>query len=66
MLCLADRGFYNFKAWDTACGSGADLLWRVKDNLILEPVKDLPDRSFQADVFDSTLDLSRRYPSRSG
>ena len=56
MLCLADRGFYSFNAWETACSSGADLLWRVKDNLILEPAGDLPDGSFLADVFDSTTD----------
>jgi len=64
MLCLADRGFYSFKAWETACGSGADLLWRVKDDLILEPVKDLPDGSFLADVFDSITDRRRRHPAR--
>ena len=64
MLALADRGFYSFKAWENARGSGADLLWRVKDNLILEPVKDLPDGSFLADVFDSVADRRRRHPSR--
>ena len=36
----------------------------MKDNLILEPVKDLPDGSFLADVFDSTTDRARRHPSR--
>jgi hypothetical protein len=30
MLCLADRGFYSFTAWENARGTGADLLWRVK------------------------------------
>jgi hypothetical protein len=64
MLCLADRGFYSFTTWENACRTGADLLWRVKDNLILEPVKDLPDGSFLADVFDSTTDRARRHPSR--
>ena len=37
---------------------------RVKDNLILEPVKDLPDGSFLADVFDSITDRRRRHPAR--
>jgi IS4 transposase len=64
MLCLADRGFYSFKAWENACGSGADLLWRVKDNLILEPVKDLPDGSWLAHVFHSTTDRARQHPVR--
>ena len=36
MLCLADRGFYSFKSWQNACSTGADLLWPMKDNLILE------------------------------
>ncbi len=64
MLCTADRGFYSFKAWESACASGADLLWRVKDNLILEPVEDLPDGSFLADVFDSVTDRRRRHRAR--
>src|SRR5680860_124392 len=64
MLCLADRGFYSFKAWENACRTGADLLWRVKDNLKLEPVEDLPDGSWLADVFDSVADKRRRRPVR--
>ena len=64
MLCLADRGFYSFTAWENACGTGADLLWRVKDNLKLEPVEDLPDGSWLADVFDSVADQRRRRPVR--
>jgi len=64
MLCLADRGFYSFKAWENARGTGADLLWRVKDNLKLEPVEDLPDGSWLAEVFDSVADQRRRRPIR--
>ncbi len=64
MLCLADRGFYSFAAWQKACGTGADLLWRVKDNLILEPVAELPDGSWLAEVFHSTADRGRQHPVR--
>ncbi|MCY7287768.1 MAG: IS4 family transposase, partial [Cryobacterium sp.] len=64
MLCLADRGFYNFKAWQTASATGADLLWRVKDNLKLDVVTDLPDGSWLADVFDSVTDRRRERPVR--
>ena len=64
MLCLADRGFYNFKTWQTAAATGADLLWRVKDNLKLEPVEELPDGSFLAEVFDSAADRRREHPLR--
>ncbi len=59
MLCLADRGFYSFSAWQTAGATGADLLWRVRDNLRLNPVEELPDGSFLADVFDSQADRRR-------
>jgi len=64
MLCLADRGFYSFKAWQTASATGADLLWRVKDNLKLDVVTDLPDGSWLADVFDSVTDRRREQPLR--
>jgi hypothetical protein len=64
MLCLADRGFYSFTAWHNACRTGADLLWRVNDNLTLEPVEDLPDGSWLADVFDSRADRRRQHPTR--
>ena len=63
MLCLADRGFYSFEAWQRAAGTGADLLWRVKDNLGLEPVADLPDGSWLAEVFHSTKDRKRQQPT---
>jgi hypothetical protein len=62
VLCLADRGFYSFTAWQTAAGTGADLLWRVRDNLRLDPVVELPDGSFLAEVFDSKSDRRREHP----
>jgi hypothetical protein len=62
MLCLADRGFYSFHAWTTAAKTGADLLWRVRDNLNLSPVAELPDGSWLAQVFCSTHDRRRIEP----
>ena len=63
MLCLADRGFYSFAAWKLAAASGADLLWRVKDNLKLDPVEDLADGSWLAEVFHSGTDRKRQHPT---
>ena len=63
MLCLADRGFYSFTAWQRAAATGADLLWRINDNLRLEPTAELPDGSFLAEVFDSTTDRKRQRPA---
>ena len=62
MLLLADRGFYGFQAWQHAAGTGADLLWRVKDGLQLDAVTDLSDGSWLAEVFDSVNDRHRRHP----
>ena len=62
MLCLADRGFYSFEAWQRAGKTGADLCWRVKDNLKLEPIEDLPDGSYLAEVFHSVKDRKRQHP----
>jgi hypothetical protein len=62
MLCLADRGFYSFTAWQAASATGADLLWRVKGNLKLEAMQDLPDGSWLAHVYDSLGDRRRQHP----
>jgi hypothetical protein len=63
MLCLADRGFYSFPAWAAARATGADLCWRVRDNLRLEPLEELPDGSWTAEVFDSVGDRKREHPA---
>ena len=38
MLLLADRGFYSFKLWRLAAGSGAALLWRRAEVSATSPV----------------------------
>lgn len=62
MLCLADRGFYSFVTWTHASATGADLLWRVKNNLKLDPIGELDDGSWLAEVFDSASDRKRERP----
>lgn len=59
MLVLADRNFYGFKLWATACASGAKLAWRVKSNLKLPAEQVLSDGSYLSTVFDSA-DSQRR------
>ena len=60
MLVLADRGFYGFKLWRTACLTQARLLWRVKANLGLPVEQLLDDGSYLSTVFDSEDDRARR------
>jgi hypothetical protein len=48
MLLLADRLFPGWELWGLACGTGADLLWRARNNLVFTPVRELPDGSYLA------------------
>jgi len=63
MLCLADRNFFSFELWQEALSTGADLLWRVKKNVLLVPFKRFDDGSFLAKIYPSTKD--RRNDSNS-
>ena len=46
MLLLADRSFPGFELWGLAAGTGAQLLWRIRGNLVFPPVTVLPDGSY--------------------
>jgi hypothetical protein len=46
MLLLADRNFPGWELWGLAAGTGADLAWRIKKNLVFTPLQVLPDGSF--------------------
>jgi hypothetical protein len=59
-LLTADRGFYSWKAWDTAAASGAALLWRAPTQLRLPVVKVLEDGTYLTVVMDSTVRSTRR------
>jgi hypothetical protein len=56
MLCLADRNFFSFYLWNQARGSGADLLWRGKKNLVLPCEKRLPDGSYLSTIYATPKD----------
>jgi Insertion element 4 transposase N-terminal/Transposase DDE domain len=53
MLCLADRGFFGFEMWKQAAATGADLLWRVRKNILLPCEKRLPDGSYRSRIYPS-------------
>jgi hypothetical protein len=50
MLLIADRGFYSYQLWRSAAATGADLLWRVKSTVRLQPLATLPDGSWLAHI----------------
>lgn len=53
MLCLADRGFYSFERWRNARQTGAQLLWRVKSNMLLPREQRLGDGSYLTHIYRS-------------
>lgn len=53
MLCLADRNFYGFALWAQARGTGAELRWRIKQNLRVPCDQRLPDGSYLSRVYAS-------------
>jgi hypothetical protein len=56
MLCLADRGFYSYRLWRMAQETGAELVWRLRKDLILPREKNLPDGSFLSTFYESPQD----------
>lgn len=60
MLCLADRFFPSYKLWRAAAKTGADLLWRTRQNARLDVEKRLPDGSYLSWIYASTSDRRNR------
>lgn len=48
MLVLADRGFYGHELWESACATGAKLLWRVRSDLRLPVLERFADGSYMS------------------
>lgn len=59
MLCLADRGYFGYELWQRAVSTKADLLWRIKKNLVLLPTQRLSDGSYLSKVYPSDKDRQR-------
>jgi len=60
MLCLADRLFLSYKLWQRAARTGADLLWRVKQNLRLDVDRRLPDGSYLSRIYAHSADRRKQ------
>jgi len=60
MLCLADRGFFGFEMWKQASATEADLLWRVRKNILLPCEKPLPDGSYLSRIYPSQQEQRRK------
>lgn len=54
MLLMADRGFFSYQSFKDSAASGAHLLWRVKNNMVLPVHQELGDGSYLSAVFEVT------------
>lgn len=59
MLCLADRGIFSYELWNQARATGADLLWRIKKNMVLPGEKRFPDGSYLSWIYPTPADRRR-------
>jgi Insertion element 4 transposase N-terminal/Transposase DDE domain len=50
MLVLADRGFFSYELWCEAAATGAELLWRISDNVDVPVLEWLPDGSYRSEL----------------
>jgi Insertion element 4 transposase N-terminal/Transposase DDE domain len=60
VLCLADRSFYSFERFQTAAGTGAQLLWRVSASVQLPREETLPDGSYLTHISQRNHGRARR------
>lgn len=56
MLCLADRNFYSYERFGRAHATGAQLLWRVRSNLLFPRERELADGSYLTRIYPSQKD----------
>lgn len=57
-LLLADRGFFCYEDWK-ALNSRVKLLFRIKNDLVLVPIRRLSDGSYLAKVYRNSYDRSK-------
>src|SRR5438034_4130780 len=59
MLLLEDRGFFSYDHWKEALSRGTKILARVNSGLILEPIRNLADGSYLAQIYRTAYDRQK-------
>lgn len=54
MLLMADRGFFSYQSFKDSAATGAQLLWRVRGNMILPVHEEFEDGSYLSAVYEGT------------
>lgn len=60
MLVLCDRGFYSYDLWCQALTTQAEQLWRIKNDLKLPVLEELPDGSYRSELVPRTMKADHR------
>jgi Insertion element 4 transposase N-terminal/Transposase DDE domain len=58
-LLLEDRGFFSFAAWKKLAARPIQLLVRVKNRLVLQPIRRLADGSYLAKIYASSYERKK-------
>ncbi len=61
MLCLADRGFTAHPLLSAAAATGAELLWRAKNNAVLPVLERFDDGSYRSEIVATTDKRAREH-----
>jgi len=61
MVLLADRGFTGFALWQQASATGADLLWRARNNVTPRRIKDFDDGSWLGELRAKNAELGTEH-----
>jgi hypothetical protein len=59
MLLLWDRNFFSYGLWHQLARRGVQILARVKANLVLQPIRSLPDGSYLAKIYPRPYDRDK-------
>jgi hypothetical protein len=59
MLLLWDRNFFSYSLWHKLTRRGVQILARVKANLVLKPIRSLPDGSYLAKIYPCPYDRDK-------
>ena len=54
MLLMADRGFFSYQSFKDSAATGAQLLWRVRGNMVLPVHEEFEDGSYLSAVYEGT------------
>ncbi|MGP5598644.1 IS4-like element ISAar21 family transposase [Glutamicibacter arilaitensis] len=54
MLLMADRGFFSYRSFKDSAATGAQLLWRVRGNMVLPVHEEFEDGSYLSAVYEGT------------